>query len=200
MTYTAETTDEIKNMILDIAVDRFGHYGFGKTTMAEISRDCDMSAGNLYRYFKNKLEIGASCAQRFISRTEKLLREVLRRPDLTPSMRLEALVLENLRFTVDQISSQPRIHELVTYIYDERQDMVQRHLEFQHSLYAEVLEEGNRTGEFDLHDVLATARLVYSASTKFHDPYWVKSMPLDALEKEAIGVIDLLMNGLRRKK
>lgn len=199
MTYSVETTDEIKNMILDTAVDRFGQYGFGKTTMAEISKDCDMSPGNLYRYFKNKLEIGASCAQRFISRTEKLLREVLRRPGLTPSKRLEALVLENLRFTVNQISSQPRIHELVTYIYEERQDMVQRHLEFQHSLYAEVLAEGNRTGEFDLHDVLATARLVYSATTKFHDPYWVNSVPLEAMEKEAIDVVNLLMNGLRKK-
>ena len=64
MKLTEETTEEIKHNILDKAFARFGHFGFGKTTMAEIAKDCEMSAGNLYRYFENKKEIGAGCAKR----------------------------------------------------------------------------------------------------------------------------------------
>ena len=42
-----KTVDEIKNQILDAAFARFGQYGLGKTTMAEIAKDCDMSAALL---------------------------------------------------------------------------------------------------------------------------------------------------------
>jgi AcrR family transcriptional regulator len=58
MKLAEETTEETKNNILDKAYLRFCHFGFGKTTMAEISEDCEMSAGNLYRYFENKKKIG----------------------------------------------------------------------------------------------------------------------------------------------
>ena len=57
MKLAEETTEAIKHDILDKAFLRFGRFGFGKTTMAEIAKDCDMSAGNLYRYFDNKKEI-----------------------------------------------------------------------------------------------------------------------------------------------
>ena len=52
--------EEIQQRILHAAEERFQQYGYNKTTMAEIARDCDMSAANLYRYFENKLAIGAA--------------------------------------------------------------------------------------------------------------------------------------------
>jgi AcrR family transcriptional regulator len=50
--------------ILDAAHRRFSAYGFGKTTMAEIADDVGMSAANLYRYFENKLDLGAAAWKR----------------------------------------------------------------------------------------------------------------------------------------
>ena len=52
-----EHLDEIATQILDAASRRFLHYGYGKTTMSEIAKDCNMSTGNLYRYFPSKLDI-----------------------------------------------------------------------------------------------------------------------------------------------
>ena len=49
--------EKVRQRILEKAFSRFGRYGFGKTTMAEISKDCEMSPGNLYRYFKSKKDI-----------------------------------------------------------------------------------------------------------------------------------------------
>ncbi|GAV21360.1 bacterial regulatory proteins, TetR family [Mariprofundus micogutta] len=39
-----------KERIVAAARQRFSHYGYGKTTMAEIASDCQMSVGNLYRF------------------------------------------------------------------------------------------------------------------------------------------------------
>ena len=52
-----ENLDETAKQILDAASRRFLHYGYGKTTMSEIAQDCNMSTGNLYRYFPSKLDI-----------------------------------------------------------------------------------------------------------------------------------------------
>jgi len=60
MTASQRTTDfneETRQLILDAAFERFGHYGYNKTTMVEIAQDVGMSAANLYRYFENKQEI-----------------------------------------------------------------------------------------------------------------------------------------------
>ena len=48
---------DVRSQIIEAANARFKHYGYGKTTMAEIAADSGMSAANLYRYFKNKQEI-----------------------------------------------------------------------------------------------------------------------------------------------
>ena len=46
--------DELKNTILDHAKCRFGRFGFQKTTMDEISRDCKISKRTLYENFQDK--------------------------------------------------------------------------------------------------------------------------------------------------
>ena len=46
-----ETTESIKNRIIEEAEKHFRQYGFKKSRMAEIAKDCQMSAANLYRYF-----------------------------------------------------------------------------------------------------------------------------------------------------
>lgn len=194
-----KTADEIKSHILDAAFIRFGRYGIGKTTMAEIAKDCDMSAGNLYRYYENKTEIGAECARRCFSQKEKLLREVLRRPNLTASQRLEVFVLETLHYIFGEFSKQPLLFELVMFISRERMDLVERHMGVQRSLIAEILAEGNKSGEFDATDVLTAAGMIQAATMKFNAPHFMNMFPLDQLEREAKGVVGLLIRGLAKR-
>ncbi len=46
--------EDVKNFILDHAQSRFDRFGFQKTTMDEISRDCKMSKRTLYEHFRDK--------------------------------------------------------------------------------------------------------------------------------------------------
>ena len=56
--------DDTHQKIIAAAKRRFTHYGYTKTTMAELAVDCDMSPGNLYRYFAGKLDLSAHISQR----------------------------------------------------------------------------------------------------------------------------------------
>lgn len=197
MTTANPTVEEIKSLILEKAIDRFVLYGFGKTTMVEIAKDCGMSAGNLYRYFESKFDIGVGVAQQYISNAEEILREVLQRPGLKPVQRLEAFVLEKLRFMYSQIIEQPNAQDLVNYILDERWDLVERHRDAQNALMAEILSEGNRTGDFNISDVVQAANSIYAMTAKFRLPHFIKNVTLEELEKEAKGVVALMVKGLK---
>ena len=61
--------------------------------MAELAGDCGMSAGNLYRYFNNKEEIGAQVAARCMQDHEEIGRGVLGRSDLGAGEKLEAFIV-----------------------------------------------------------------------------------------------------------
>ena len=50
----ADTDQAVEEAQGDVAAakKRFTHFGYGKTTMAEVAADCDMSPGNLYRFLR----------------------------------------------------------------------------------------------------------------------------------------------------
>ena len=55
---------DTREQILHAAMERIMHYGYAKTTMAEIARDCGMSAGNIYRFFASKIDIAEAMARK----------------------------------------------------------------------------------------------------------------------------------------
>jgi len=197
MKLAEETTQAIKNDILDKAFARFGHYGFGKTTMAEIAKDCDMSAGNLYRYFENKKEIGAGCARRCMQQKLELIREIVRNNKLSPDGKLKRFALDVLDYMHQQFSDQPALMELVDFISRERWDIVQQYMEQERSLLSEILSEGNRSGVYKVTDVIETSKWIQSSLTKFIAPRYMDAFSLEELQREATGVTALLNQGLK---
>lgn len=197
MKLTEETTETIKNDILDKAFARFGHYGFGKTTMAEIAKDCDMSAGNLYRYFVNKKEIGAGCARRCMQQKLELVREIVRNNKLNPDSKLKRFALDVLNYMHQQFSDQPALMELVDFISRERWDIVQQYMEQERSLLSEILSEGNRSAEYKVADVMETSKWIQASLIKFISPRYMDAFSLEELQREATGVTVLLTQGLK---
>ncbi len=198
MKITAETTEETRNIVLDKAFIRFGRYGFGKTTMAEIAKDCGMSAGNLYRYFENKKEIGVGCCKRCMSEKLEIVRKIVSNHRLKPEKKLHAVALEVLEYMHCQFSDQPALMELIDFISGERWDIVLQYMEKEKSLLSEILSEGNRSGDFDIPDVLETAKWVQAALIKFIAPRYMDAFSLEELKKEAVGVVGILTTALKK--
>jgi len=49
-----QSLDDVKNRILDNVKERLDRFGFKKTTMDEISKDCKISKKTIYEHFKDK--------------------------------------------------------------------------------------------------------------------------------------------------
>ena len=166
-------TEIIRTQILDSAETRFRTYGYGKTTMAEIATDINMSTANLYRYFENKLDIGSAMAQRCFVERNNLLNSIVERQGLPVNEKLETFVLELLNYMHEQFSSQPKISELVDIIVNKRPDLVQKKVENDKKLIAIMLEQGNVSGEFSIKNVDEMSAYVLSAIAKFSTPFFL---------------------------
>lgn len=191
-----EKIDDNRTLILDAAEKRYRDYGYGKTTMAEIAEDVGMSAANLYRYFKNKNEIGCACAKRCMGERIDQLRVVVRTPGLSAVERLRAYVQESLRYSYENAGTDQKINELVQKILNERKDLVQEKVETEIGLIAEILAQGNSSGEFSVSDVLVTARNIQTAIVMFNVPTFLGLYPLEQFQEMADGVVDLILTGL----
>jgi len=194
-----ENQEETRARILEAADSRFRTYGYGKTTMAEIASDADMSAANLYRFFENKLDIGAALAQHCFSERHQILQAVVNTTDITAAERLQQYVLALLRHTHLQFNAEPKMNELVEIIITQRQDLVQQKMASDQQLMVELLHKGQQSGEFDITDLDSTAAAVRNATVKFCMPLFMCMYPLEEFEQMAKKVVKLLLKGLEKQ-
>ena len=191
--------EDVRHQILEAAFTRFGHYGYNKTTMAEIAEDAGMSAANLYRYFENKQEIAAACASRCMCQRIDLLRDTVRHTGHSASERLHNYVMTMLIDCHETFSDETKINEVVTFITNERTDLIYQKIEAQHSLISEILAYGNQTGEFDVEDVITTAKSIYTAIVVFDVPLFMSLYPLEEFKEKARNVVNLILEGLKKR-
>src|SRR5690606_10033690 len=65
--------DKKREQIIEVALNRFVHFGLNKTTMNEIAGDLNISKALLYYYFPDKINLYAAVLQKLFSQTDELL-------------------------------------------------------------------------------------------------------------------------------
>ncbi len=190
---------DIRQQIVEAAEQRFRHYGYRKTTMAEIAGDLGMSAANLYRYFSNKEDIGAACVECCFKEMELILREVVEKQGLSAEQKLRQFTLTNLDYIYNEAINNPKINELNEMFINERAELLHKKKQVIQSLIAEILAEGNRTGEFRVDDLLKTSESIAAATVAFRFPLFMTLFSKEKFEQLANDVIGLLIQGLARR-
>jgi len=188
--------NSMRDQIVGAAKKRFSHFGYAKTTMAEVAGDCAMSPGNLYRFFQGKLDIAEAIATEDYSRHLDHLRKLAVAPGKDARTRLHDLLFEELRRTYHKLEKDPRAFEMARVIASERPTFANWMLENERKILIDLLEEAERRGEFSVANKEFTAEMVQSATMKFRYPQLWSKLTLPKLERELEGVINLLSDGL----
>ena len=194
-----KSKEETREQILAAASDRILKYGFNKTTMNEIAKDCNMSAANIYRFFKNKNDIAAALALESFHEAETLLKALARESQKAPVEKLKAFTIAQVRMNYEMFNEQPNCFEVVNYIMAEREDLIMPHADRITSFLAEILAEGNQAGIFDIDDIFTMADTFLKAVKMFLCPAFIHMYSLEEMEESAERVIDLLVRGLEKR-
>ena len=190
-----ENLDETAKQILDAASKRFLHYGYGKTTMSEIAKDCNMSTGNLYRYFPSKLDIAESFVR--VLRREQVarLRQVSDSVELTPAQRLREFFLLKFQIAYNRFHDKPKAYELSSELIGSRPKVAMEWEAAEGRILAEILLQGDATGDFAVENAPSTAKVLQDACYRFTSPAVFHEGEFDELASELNGVIDFILDG-----
>ncbi|MFN7056842.1 TetR/AcrR family transcriptional regulator [Hyphomonas sp.] len=188
--------DDTRKQILHAAVERILHYGYAKTTMAEIARDCNMSAGNIYRFFASKIDIAEAMSDKFNEESFAMMAKIADRP--VPAVeRLRELFHYELARTFSAIADEAKILEVAEVLSKERPLHMNHKLATERTYLVKILEDGERRGEFrPLANAEETAEMWQSALMKFRFPQLFSKLTLPKLQRELDGVLDLLLAAL----
>jgi AcrR family transcriptional regulator len=185
-----------RDRILNAAMARIKHYGYGKTTMAEIAADCGMSPGNIYRFFEAKIDIAEAMARKHYATEQAELAAIARKKEWAPDKRLREIFFKRMRDSFCMFEENAKILEVAEVLHQERPLFANEQLALERVFLAAVLEEGADQGLFARSDFTFTAEMLQAATMKFSLPQLFTSLTLPKLERELEGVLNLLLKGL----
>jgi len=190
-------TDDPRTKIIEAARRRFKHYGYTKTTMAELAEDCAMSPGNIYRYFPGKLDIAEEICRNASIQNATALSNILTRPGRTAAQRLHDFLFQDLRETFHTLEQDPKLVEMAHIVATERPTFFNEGLSREREVLQRIIEFGNASGEFQVADPAFIAEVIQSATMKFMYPQLFSSLSLERLERELEGVYALIAGAMK---
>lgn len=182
--------------ILTEAERLFRHYGYGKTTIADIAAACGMSAANVYRFFPSKSALMEALCDRIIVDFETALHAVVRMPE-PASERLRLFFNTLLRHTSENLLDHHKVHEMVVVAMEERWSTIQCHIDRVTGLIEKIIADGVEAGEFAVADISRTAKCVHTAAMCFCHPVVVAQKMQEDSSARPDEMVALLIAGLK---
>lgn len=185
----------MRQQILDAAARRFGDYGYGKTTIAEIAGDCDMSSGNVYRYFDSKEAIAIAGVEAKLEEKANVCEAAI--DASAPAIeQLRDYLLARLRFSHAFNCGGSHLHELVQLITERHRNLLDHYDARAIDRLEGIVNHGIETGEFRDAPARRSAASVFMATIMFSVPIFMHE-ELAVLEDRMQAVLELLHQGLK---
>ncbi|MEZ2128466.1 MULTISPECIES: TetR family transcriptional regulator [unclassified Sinorhizobium] len=183
------TRQENVTRILDSAERLFRHYGYSKTTVADIARDLGMSTANIYRFFASKTEIHQAVCGRMLAASYQMAYDISRQK-ISAADRLRQYVQGQYKMTLETMLDEQKVHEMVVVAIERDWHVIEKHIDRIHDLMAEIIREGIEAGEFADQDADVAAKCFGAATISLCHPQMVaqclakenRAMPDDLIE------------------
>src|SRR5262245_8069866 len=159
-----------RDRILMAAMTRIKHYGYGKTTMAEIAADCDMSPGNIYRFFEAKIDIAEAIARKHYADEHANMAALARRKALHADRQIKEMFARKMRENFQMFEENAKILEVAEVLSRERPLFLNELIAQERVILRAAIDEGVAAGLFASDDTEYTAEMMQSAMVKFSLP------------------------------
>ena len=188
---------DVRQKILEAAEQRLWRYGFKKTTIDEIASDAGVGKGTVYLYFESKEDIGLAIIANYKEKSLRRIEAIARAADKSPAEKLKEMLQDSILTAHRKCQDSPAMLELVVAIKPHIRAHVQPFTERELGLIAEVLEEGNRLGVFDVPDTPRAARTLKMMTNGLLPPY-PSVTSQEEIASEISEMVDLTVRGLRK--
>lgn len=190
---------EVRRRILAATETRFRHYGYNKTTVADIASDLGISTAYIYKFFASKLAICEAIVGEMVARISAGLEDVAQ-ADKPASERLRLLYKTMLERSVALYMEDRKMHDLVRAGLDARYASVDRLKETMRTAARTIVESGRASGEFEgktpINDVVDA---VWISLVPFAHPQVLQHLSDNVdLDRHARHMADLALRGMAK--
>ena len=186
--------DDTRARIIETAEALFRRLGFAKTAVADIAGELGMSPANVYRFFPSKNAIVEAICQRCLSELDEKAWAVARSRG-SASARLERLFLEIMKYHLENLIVEKRVHDIVLVAMENNWEAVQAHMERIGGIIEVILRDGIESGEFERVEPRETALLIKKSMVAFCHPLMLAEGLQDGedLDAQARATIQFLL-------
>ncbi|MGW0915723.1 TetR family transcriptional regulator [Streptomyces sp. NPDC002784] len=183
--------------ILEATEDVLRRHGPAKATVVDVARALGVSHGSVYRHFRTKAALREAVTKRWLDRTSAVLAGIVAEGGRDPETRLRAWLLALFDAKRHKAGDDPELFATYTVLTAENSDAVDEHIDELTGQLAEIVRSGVASGAFASADPLTTARAVFQATARFHDPGYHREWERPGAQDEFEAVVELLARGLR---
>ena len=175
--------------ILDCAERLFRHYGYAKTTVADIAKALGMSTANIYRFFASKTEIHQAVCGRMLAMSYQLAVDTAALP-IPAADRLRTYIHGQYKLTLETMLDEQKVHEMVIVAIERDWHVIEKYVDSIHDVIAGIIADGIEAGEFAQQDPQIASKCFGAATVNLCHPQMVaqclakqnRAMPDDLIE------------------
>lgn len=185
----------VRDQIVKAAHDYFAHYGYAKTTVADLAREIGFSKAYIYRFFESKQAIGEGICADCLDQLFTQVRDAVEQgQDATDKLRRFAKTVTNAG--VELFLDDRKLYEIAAHASAEKWAAAQAYKERLQRLLEDILKQGRESGEFERKTPLdETRRSIFYALIPFIDPLFLERS-LDLLPDAQVEVTGLILRSL----
>ncbi|MER7405725.1 TetR family transcriptional regulator [Streptomyces sp. NPDC000070] len=182
--------------ILEATEEVLRRHGPAKATVVDVARALGVSHGSVYRHFRTKAALREAVTKRWLDRTSGELSGIVA-ADRDPETRLRDWLAALFAAKRRKAGGDPELFATYMVLTDENGTVVGEHIADLTAQLTRIIQAGVATGDFASPDPEATARAVFQATGRFHDPCYAREWEEPGAETDFTAVVDLLVRGLR---
>ncbi|MFI5549488.1 TetR family transcriptional regulator [Streptomyces sp. NPDC051738] len=182
--------------ILEATEEVLRRHGPAKATVVDVARALGVSHGTVYRHFRTKAALREAVTKRWLDRTSDAL-SVIAAEDGDPESRLRDWLAALFAAKRRKAGDDPELFATYSVLAEENTEAVGAHIADLTGQLAQIIEAGAGAGTFTTADPAATARAVFQATGRFHDPCYAREWEEPGAEEDFAAMLELLLRGLR---
>lgn len=185
----------VREQIVEAAFEHFGHYGYEKTTVADLAKYIGFSKAYVYKFFDSKQAIGeVICANRLSLIMEAVHSAIADAP--SASEKLRRLFGALTEAGSELFFHDRKLYDIAAVAARDRWPATEKYTEHLMKLIEGILLEGRKNGEFERKTPLDEAtHAVYLVMCPFVNPVQLQ-FNLEAAPKAAVLLSSLILRSL----
>ncbi|MDL5201474.1 TetR family transcriptional regulator [Streptomyces sp. ALI-76-A] len=183
--------------ILEATEEVLRRHGPAKATVVDVARALGVSHGSVYRHFRTKAALREAVTKRWLDRTSEALAGIAADEARDPDTRLRDWFAALFEAKRRKAGDDPELFATYMVLTGEAGAAVGEHITDLTAQLARIVQAGVDTGAFTVTDPAVTARALFDATCRFHDPCHAREWEQPGAQGDFTALVELVVRGLR---